>query len=92
MKTKKLQNTTALRVKFLANTRRLKITQTNNNKYCYILSLSDVIQQIENILNNIKEVESFSLIVDNTQKDYFLFNITTKGNSFPDIINIIKSK
>jgi hypothetical protein len=90
---KRLQNTTLLKVKFLPATstkcNRIKLIQTNNGEN-RILSANfdcEVIEFISNLLEKNKEVKSFSLAVDNTQKDYYLFNVDSIGNSFPNLLN-----
>lgn len=97
MKTKRQQNTTGLKFKFLpaTNTKgsRYKITQTNNNKSIIISAQFEVtpLEHFENIINKLECVESFSLLVDNTQNDYYLFSLNTSGDSFGDIVNQLKN-
>ena len=89
---KKTNNKTSLRIKFMpcTNTRgaRLKITQLNSNKSCFIGYSS--MTWIQGILENLKEITSFSQIVDNTQTKYFDFVVDTEGKNFPDLITLIK--
>ena len=96
METKRQTNTTGLKVKFLpvTNTKpsRYKVTQTNNAKSVIIGADFNVppIEHFVNILSGIKEVEKFSLIVDNTQNDYYLFSLDFAGDSFENILNYFK--
>ena len=94
---KRKENKLALKVKFLGitNTRgsRISITQTNNNKNCVIDCDPRfiVIDQIENIIENIKEIDAFSMLVDNTQNNFYVFVLELSNKtSFPDIIKKIK--
>jgi hypothetical protein len=90
---KRQTNTTALKFKFIGetNTRpsRYKVTQTNTNKSIFISSES--LAGICNILENHPDIVNFSLIVDNTQNDYYLFCVGLLGNSFPDLLKHIKN-
>lgn len=94
---KRQNNTTALKVKFIpcTNTRpsKFKVTQLNTNKSIYIYDIGDntPIDFFTSKLEGINEVENFSLIVDNSQNDYYLFNVNTKGaHSFPDLLKEFK--
>jgi len=96
---KRKENKTALKVKFLGATNtkgsRISITQTNNNKRCVIECdpRFTVIDQTENIIENIKEVDAFSMLVDNTQNNFYVFVLELSKEfktSFPDIIKKIK--
>jgi hypothetical protein len=90
---KRQTNTTALKFKFIGATNtkpsRYRVTQTNTNKSIFISSES--LAGICNILENHPDIVNFSLIVDNTQHDYYLFCIGTLGNSFPDLLKHIKN-
>lgn len=93
---KKLSNTTGLKVAFIPQTNynenRYKITQTNNGKSIFIHGNLDV--RIEDfigcVLDSIDEIKSYSLVVDNTQNKYCLFSIDFKGNSFENILHNFK--
>jgi len=93
---KKLTNTTALKVTFIpaTNTRsdKFKITQLNNGKSIFINGNIDVkiYDLIPTVLEKIDVVKSYSLCVDNTQNKYFLFNIDFIGNSFENILHNFK--
>ena len=93
---KRLNNTTALRVKYLGATdtkgSRIKFTQLNNNKsvtvsYNYKF---DTLGLAEEILNSIELIKAFNVIVDNTQNNYYIINLDFAGNSFEDITSLIK--
>jgi len=97
MKTsKKLTNTTALKVAFIPqtnnNANRYKITQLNNGKSIFIDGNLNVRIEsfIASVLDKIEVVESYSLCVDNTQNKYYLFNIDFIGNSFENILHNFK--
>jgi len=97
MKTsKKLTNTTALKVAFIPqtnnNANRYKITQLNNGKSIFIDGNLNVRIEsfIASVLDKIEVVESYSLCVDNTQNKYYLFNIDFVGNSFENILHNFK--
>ena len=93
---KRLNNTTALRVKYMGATdmkgSRIKFTQLNNNKSVTVSynHKFDVLGLTEEILNRIELIKAFSVIVDNTQNDYYLINLDFAGNSFDDITPLIK--
>lgn len=91
---KRQNNTAGLKVKFLPATNekpnRLKITQTNFNKSVIVSNSENVLEFICRVLENTEEVESFSLIVDNTQNDYYLFSVDFKITSFENILNNFK--
>lgn len=91
---KRQNNTAGIKVKFLPATNekpnRLKITQTNFNKSVIVSNSENVLEFICRILENTEEVESFSLIVDNTQNDYYLFSVDFKITSFENILNNFK--
>jgi hypothetical protein len=96
METKRQNNTTGLKVKFLpvTNTKpsRYKITQTNSGKSVIIGADFNVppIEHFVNVLNGLEELRSFSLVVDNTQNDYYLFSLDFAGDSFENILNYFK--
>lgn len=93
---KKLTNTTALKVAFIPQTNnngnRYKITQLNNGKSVFIDGNLNVRIEsfIASVLDKIEVVESYSFCVDNTQNKYYLFNIDFKGNSFENILENFK--
>lgn len=91
---KRQSNTTGIKVKFLPATNekpnRLKITQTNFNKSVIVSNSENVLEFICRVLENTEEVKSFSLIVDNTQNDYYLFSVDFHNNSFENILNNFK--
>lgn len=94
---KRLQNTTGLKVKVLpaTNTKgyRVSIQQTNNRKRIVIpfpINSENTTDIVEFILNSIPQVTSFSLLVDNTQNENYLFVIDSEGTQFPDLIVEIK--
>ena len=93
---KRLNNTTALRVKYLGATdtkdSRIKFTQLNNNKSVTVSYSNkfDVLELSEEILNRIELIKAFSVIVDNTQNNYYLINLDFTGKSFYDITPLIK--
>lgn len=89
---KRQTNTTGLKVRFLpvTNTKgnRIRLTQMNNNK-SVIISQPDNLEMLPYIyakLDAIKEVETYSLLVDNTQQNYFIINIDFNTNEFINII------
>ena len=87
-------NTAGLKVKFLPATNekpnRLKITQTNFNKSVIVSNSENGLEFICRVLENTEEVRLFSLIVDNTQNDYYLFSVDFHSNSFENILNNFK--
>ena len=93
---KRLNNTTALRVKYLGATdtkgSRIKFTQLNNNKSVTISynHKFDTLGLTEEILNRIELLKGFNVIVDNTQNNYYLINLDFAGNSLDDITPLIK--
>ena len=96
MESKRQTNTTGLKVSFIpaTNTKgnRFRLTQTNNKKSIVIngdINL-DLIYFMELILSQIEEINTFNLVVDNTQNKYHLFSIDFKGNSFVDILHNFK--
>lgn len=93
---KRTGNTTGIKITYLAVTNnkgsRYKITQLNNGKSVVIDAQLPMqpMQYFCSILENIEIVNSFNLIIDNTQKNYFLFNVDFNGNSFEDILTHFK--
>lgn len=94
--TKRLTNTTGLKVAFIPATNtqgdKFKLTQTNDKKSVTIngnLNL-EIIDSICSILDKIDLIDSYSLCVDNTQNKYYLFNIDFVGNSFENILHNFK--
>lgn len=93
---KRLTNTTGLKIAFIPATNtqenRFKITQTNCNKSIVISGNLNVeiITFISNILDRIDEVKNYSLLCDNTQNKYYLFNVDFKNNSFENILHNFK--
>ena len=93
---KRNTNTTALKVAFLPATNtqgnRFKLTQTNSNKSIIIdgnLSF-EIIDFISNVLDRIDCIGSYSVLVDNTQNKYHLFNLDFVGNTFENILTNFK--
>lgn len=90
---KRQTNTTGLKVRFLpvTNTKgnRIRLTQMNDNK-SVIISQPDnmeMLQYIFLILDQTEEVNSYSLLVDNTQNNYYIINIDFSDNVFTNILN-----
>jgi len=96
MASKRKGNTTGIRVKFIpcTNTKptRLKITQMNANKSVTISQPNnlELIDYVCLVLDGAREIESYSLLVDNTQNDSYIFNVDFCGNSFDNILNYFK--
>ena len=94
--TKKLTNTTGLKFTFIpaTNTKgnRIKITQTNCNKSVFVSGSRnlEIIDFVCSVLERIEIVNSYSLLVDNTQGNYYIFNVDFRGNSFENILNEFK--
>ena len=93
---KRLTNTTGLKVAFIPATNtqgdKFRLTQTNDKKSITIngnLNL-EIIDFISSVLDKIELIESYSILVDNTQNKYYLFNIDFKGNSFENILENFK--
>lgn len=66
-----------------------KVTQTNINKSVKMLADFDNLTPLQGMkkeLERIEEIDSFSLVIDNTQKKYFLFSVDIKGSAIPDIL------
>lgn len=93
---KRQDNTTGLKIKYIGATdtkdSRLKFTQLNNNKSVTVSynHKFDTLGLTEEILNRIESLKGFSVIVDNTQNNYYLINLDFAGNSFEDITPLIK--
>lgn len=95
---KRIDNATMLKVKFLGATNtkesRLKLTQTFNGK-SVTLSFNhfyaDTIQQVSVLLDSIKDITRYCLLVDNTQNDFYSFAVFTNKSSFVDIVKEIKT-
>ena len=90
---KRQTNTTGLKIRFLpvTNTKgnRIRLTQMNDNK-SIIISQPDNIEMLQYIfliLDQTDEVNAYSLLVDNTQQDYYIINIDFTNNSFANILN-----
>lgn len=94
--TKRLTNTTGIKVKFIGATNtkgaRLKVTQmnTNESKFVSFPYGMEIIEYTCKVLDSINSIKSHSLMVDNTQSDSYIFNIDFIGNSFEDIITYFK--
>ena len=93
---KRLQNTTGLKVAFIPATNtqgdKFRITQTNDKKSVTIsgnLNL-EIIDFICSILDKTESVKNYSLVVDNTQNKYYLFSIDFIGQSFENILHNFK--
>jgi len=90
---KRQTNTTGLKARFLpvTNTKgnRIRLTQTNDNKSVTISQPDNIemLPYIFSILDKLEEVASYSLLVDNTQNNYYTINIGFNGNSFTNILN-----
>lgn len=95
---KRKQNTTGLKIAYLqpTNTKgsRYKITQMNTNKSVTISGNLNIapIEFFSNVLNGIKEIKTFSLLIDNTQNNYYIFNLDFTGYSFDNILSHFKTK
>ena len=93
---KRQKNTTGLKVKYIGATdtedNRIKFTQLNNNKSVTVSynHKFDVLGLTEEILNRIELIKAFSVIIDNSQNNYYLINLEFTGNSFEDITPLIK--
>jgi len=90
---KRTQNTIGLKFKYVAQTNtkpsRYRVTQTNINKGKYISTdfyNKTPLEAISDMLEVIPDIKSFSLVVDNTQNDYFLFSIDVHGSTFPNLL------
>ena len=93
---KRIGNTTGLKVKFLpcTNTQpsRWRLTQTNFNKSIIISDIGQFtpIEFFSERLEQIEEIENFSLLVDNTQNNFYLFVLNFKNFGFENILNHFK--
>ena len=93
---KRNNNTTGLKIKYIGATdtkdNRIKFTQLNNNKSVTVSynHKFDVLELTEEILNRIELIKAFSVIIDNSQNNYYLINLEFTGNSFEDITPLIK--
>lgn len=91
---KRQQNRTALKVKYLNSTQRIKITQTNINKSIYIsgadVYFTSVMDLMNDALNKIDFIDSFCLIVDNTQQKEYLFVVDYSEKYFPNYLLDLK--
>jgi hypothetical protein len=94
---KRTQNTTGLKFKYMqpTNTKsgRYKVTQTNSNKSIFIssnLGSETPLEYFCNMLESIEFVNTFSLIVDNTQNNYYLFSVDMVGSSFEDFLTFFR--
>ena len=89
---KRQGNTSAFKFKYLANSSEISVTQLNVNKrvkigYDYKY---DTIELIEKILDKIDTIESYNVVIDNSQNDYYLINFVTSVNDIPDLTQEIK--
>jgi hypothetical protein len=96
MKTKRKPNTTAIKVKYLAPTMhkngRLKFTQTNNKKG-FTVDIDPYLtpfEQMEQTFEKVQTINSYQLIIDNTQNDHYLFVVDFEATEIPDFIQTIK--
>lgn len=94
---KRQTNTAGLKVKFLPATNekpnRLRITQMNCGKSVtayYNQTNNSILEFVCNVLEGTEQVENFSLVVDNTQDDYYLFSVKFTGNEFINILSNFK--
>ena len=93
---KRLTNTTGLKVSFIPATNttsdKFRITQTNCKKSITISGNinQEIVSFISGILDNINEIKSYSLVVDNTQNKYYLFSLDFKDNTFTNILENFK--
>ena len=97
---KRTLNTIGLKFTYLGATNtkcaRYKVTQTNTNKSVIIdANFGSLLpfEFFEKTLNSIPEIKSFSLMLDNTQNNYYLFCIDIFTNEIPNLlINFKKIK
>ncbi len=90
---KKQTNTTAIKIKWLANSHKLRFTQLNSTKTVLVDQIDNLIlmKQVELIFNLLTPVKGYSLIVDNTQSDYSMFAVEFYDSTcFSDLILEIK--
>jgi ABC-type transporter lipoprotein component MlaA len=95
MKSKRITNTTGIKVQFLGATNnrgaRIKIVQMNSKKSVYINpSNLELINQVCEVLDSVELIESYNILIDNTQDNYYIFNINFNGYSFEDITQYFK--
>ena len=94
--TKRKQNTTALKVRYVnnGNGAKIRFTQLNNKKSCTINFdyNFEVLDKAFDLLNHIAGVKSFSNVVDNTQNSYYLINVDFEGSTFINLIEKIKKQ
>ena len=86
-------NTSAFKFKYLANSNDISITQLNLNKRVKISYnyKYNTLELIERILDKIDKIVSYSVVIDNTQNEYYLINFATSGYDIPDLTQEIKS-
>ena len=86
-------NTSAFKFKYLANSNDISITQLNLNKRVKISYnyKYNTLELIERILDKIDKIVSYSVVIDNTQNEYYLINFVTSGYDIPDLTQEIKS-
>ena len=93
---KRKANLTGIRFKYLFSGKgKIKLTQTNNKETCFNdfndNHFDDTVNQVESILNEIKSIKEFHLMVDNTQSNYYYFVIKIDVTfPIPNLISIIK--
>ena len=87
---KRTCNSTGLKVKYLANSDDISVTQLNLNKRVKIgfNHKYNTIELIERILD---KIVSYNVVIDNTNNKYYLINFVTSGNDIPDLTQEIKS-
>ena len=95
--TKRQRNIFALKFKFIGATNtkpsRYRVTQTNNKKSAFICADFGNLTPFEGMikkLDSINEIDSFALVIDNTQNDFYTFAINTAANEIPDLIKYFK--
>ena len=90
---KRTCNSTGLKVKYLANSDDISVTQLNLNKRVKIgfNHKYNTIELIERILDKIDKIVSYNVVIDNTNNKYYLINFVTSGNDIPDLTQEIKS-
>jgi hypothetical protein len=96
---KRQNNIFALQFKYVGATNtkpaRYKVTQTNTNQSIFISadfgSLAPF-EGINNIIESLPEVKTYSLIIDNTPHgyNYYTFAIETEGYEIPDLLQHFK--
>ena len=90
---KRQRNTSAFKLKYLANSNDISVIQLNLNKRVKIgyNNKYDTLQLIERILDKIDKIVSYNLVIDNTQNNHYLINFATFGNDIPDLTQEIKA-